>query len=203
MDIWTPTWTIFKGTMLDTLGTLAERQQRAYNAIKSCRHRPNQSLSELLLYLRVQWEEVGDTNPTRHAHEYMSALSDSIKRDLWLLPQIQRSTVSQLEELANSVHRRLGRDRTTGPDTPRATLTSRPTQRLSNGPSDTKRVRMSQDGPNPYPPRHDNVQNDRPKRDLSEIECWNCFERGHRANTCPNPKVDRGDHAGKGPGREA
>lgn len=207
---WEPTWFLLKQKMLDTLGTLAERQQKAYDAIKNCRQRHGQSPSELLLYLRTQWEEVGDTNPARHAHEYVCALAEPIRHDLWLIPLPERSTVSQLEELANMITRRQGRDTSTS-DKPRDSR--RTAGRTTSGYSDTsapKRVRTGYNSNNDHNLHeirnngHDRRDSPRDRRDPSTMECWNCHKTGHKRHECPSPPApDNRDGPGKGAGREA
>ncbi|OCK81699.1 hypothetical protein K432DRAFT_424726 [Lepidopterella palustris CBS 459.81] len=104
---WKPTWEMLKQKMLDALGTPAERRQAAYNSLKRCKQRSGQSPTDLLAYLSRLWEEVGDYNPQRHVNEFVSALSELIRNNLFLLPVNQRETVPQVEEQANAIYRRL------------------------------------------------------------------------------------------------
>ena len=63
--LWEPTWEILKQRMLDTLGTPAERYQAAYDAIKDAKQRSGQTPTELLYYLKTQWEEVDNRDDRR------------------------------------------------------------------------------------------------------------------------------------------
>lgn len=106
--LWEPDWANLKQRMLNALGTPAERQQAAFEAIKACRQRDNQTPTELLHHLQSLWAEMDDQNPRRQAMEYQAALKESIYHDLLLMPLRDRMTLMDIEEQANVIYRRQG-----------------------------------------------------------------------------------------------
>lgn len=186
---WSPTWTQLKAKMLDSLGTLAERQQTAYEMIKRCKQRTNQSPTDLLNYLRPFWEELGEHNTGRQVLEYTASLLDVITKDLYLLPVTQRNTLVLVEEQANTIYRRHG-------------LGNQSKEAKNEQPKDKKRQRDQDqsrgDGKPPKKPRKDRKGGAGPKKAATDAKspnqtesgfsCYECGEPGHKRPDCPKLK---------------
>jgi len=204
--LWAPTWQELKDKMLGALGTPAERKRAAYEAIKSCKQRSNQSPTELLGYLRPLWAEIQETSLERMTADFTSALSDAIKRDLTYLPQRERETLVQMEEQSNIAYRRLvkegaakARSKTTNKrSTPPATTTEGADKAAKKPKTDREGKKTTSK------PRNGRFN---PKQDIADITCFNCNKKGHYASNCLKPdrrleKEDTKDKKGKDKGQK-
>jgi hypothetical protein len=186
--------------MLSTLGTLSERRQEAFDALKSCRLKTGQSPTDLLNYMRPLWEEVGETNEDRMVNEFISALSDPIRKDLDLLPRLQLETLPEVEEHANVIFRRRQRSYGGRDGGARDSRKRRGSDASGEGTKPAKRARMGQ-----KPPKRSGTGDARP--DGHSVVCWTCRQRGHKSPDCPQRK-DKLDGApeprpGNGKGQKA
>jgi hypothetical protein len=103
---WLPTWAALKEVMVNALGTPAERKQNAYEALRNVKPRPNQSLTDLLDYMRPFWEEIGKLGPPDiRVVWYIAALRKDVQQELYLMEVDQRITISKFEEHANVIFR--------------------------------------------------------------------------------------------------
>ena len=195
---WRPTWVILKKKMLDSLGTPAERCQAAYDTLKNYKQRPNQTPTEVLAQLRPLWEELEDQNPQRQTYEYISALMESVKRDLFLLSSDQRSSVPQVEEQANMIYRRLpqsqkeplkdkDKDKGKGRTRDRSPASSSGEEKRSSKRARRKKNKDKDDKANS---RKDKSK-DKNRKPLSDVTCFKCWEKGHLAPKCPNPRREK------------
>ena len=93
--------------MLNALGTLVERRQSAYEALRNANQRPNQSPTDLLDYMRPFWEELGNLAPQDiRVVQYIAALREDVQKELYLIEVDRRDTISKIEEHANVIFRR-------------------------------------------------------------------------------------------------
>lgn len=166
--LFSPTWAQLTQRMIDALGTPAERQQEAYNAIKSCKQTTNQNPTDLLNYLRPYWEELA-TPPAAQVLEYTGALDDEIQKDLQLLAVERRNTVTLVEEQANLIYRRLG-------------MTKK--DKSSNDKDNKKRLRKAGDTSTPKKSRSSGWGSNNSSSTQKEIICYRCDKPGHKASDC-------------------
>lgn len=183
---WSPTWDGFKGRMLDALGSLAERQQVAYEALRRCKQRYSQTPTELLNYLRPYWDELGETAERRHVMEYTAALLQEIQDDLSLLPRSQRDTLVLVEEQANAIYRRKhyashskepkeekSQDRKRPKGSDQGEGESKTPKKAKTQPKGGVGGKGTQFGAKRAPP------------DSPDAICFNCGEKGHIRPNCP------------------
>lgn len=110
LPLWTPTWESMKAVMLGSLGTPSERRQRAYESLTRARMLPHSTPTELLDYMRPYWEELGSTHgPELQVMGFVHALPEDIQKQLFMYPEDRRETLTQVEEIANLIHRQKGR----------------------------------------------------------------------------------------------
>ena len=204
--MWTPTWELLKQRMLDMLGTPAERRQAAYNSIKECTQKRKQTPTDTLNYLRPLWEEVEERNPDRQLNDYVATLLPEIQKDLSLLALAERSTISQVEEQANTIYRRLPEAKMSQNTSSRGSLKHR---REDSGSLPLKKSHKSDRGSRSTS-RGRGGKFNAPKPSTAEdgeVRCYECGEAGHIKLNCPKlsdkPFSSRGDYkSGKGRGRK-
>jgi hypothetical protein len=195
---WSATWNELKSEMLNALGTPAERRQAAYQALKDCRQKPRQTPSELLQFMSPLWEELGDMSADIKVIEFTAALSDPVKRDLSLLPYEMRATLSQVEEQANVIQRRLTQSKSDHSGLSKGQRKKRESDEKLEPSKAPKSARKGQKGPG----RFAKSRNDGD----TKIICYNCNEEGHTRPRCPllrgkdEPSTAK-DKSGKGKGR--
>jgi hypothetical protein len=178
--LWTPTWANVKQVMLGALGTPAERQQTAFESLKRCRQRSNQSPTDLLDYMRLLWEELGASRtPEVQVLEYITALLPQIQRDLFLLPVDRRDTLPQVEEHANVIYwRHSYLDWNNQPEKPKKQQRSH-----SGSEGETKTPKKSKkDNKRPFKPKQPKKDADAPN---TTFLCYGCREAGHIRPNCP------------------
>jgi hypothetical protein len=187
------TWPLMKKTMLDSLGSSWERKQTARAKIRTANQR-HYTPTELLNYLKTQWEELDersalDDNNEDHIHDFYSALDKRIKTRLDAQP-VEWTSLVALESRANQHHRwvstndREGRDKQSRP-------APNDSQRDYNA---GKRPRLVQSRRTPPPgegarpnqalPARVAVDFQAPRKDKSSIECYYCHLKGHYKNEC-------------------
>lgn len=210
--LWIPTWQSLKTMMLDALGTPAERQQAAYEAIKRCRQGPKQSPTDLLDHLRPLWEELGSSHGTElQVLGFVAALSPNIQRDLLMVPVERRDTIPKVEEQANMINRRLTQHASALHE---KTHEQNPTPKKGKG---KHRATESGSEGNQKPPkksfkskegRKEPYKGKKGRKDAgdSSISCWECGETTHIRPDCPKLK-DKGkgqtsDKPGKDKGQK-
>lgn len=191
---WTPTWATLKATMLDALGTSAERKQAAYEALKRCRQLPKQSPTDLLDYMRPLWEELGSSHTAElQVLEYVSALLPEIQRDLFLTPYDQRNTIPKVEEQANIISRRRTHQ---GPQIGEKTQERH--NSYKKGPKKHKASESEAEGSSKTLKISREVKTGRKwagksltaRRETKKLPnaCWVCGETGHWRDDCPRNK---------------
>lgn len=202
---WEASWEDMKAVMLGSLGTPSERRQRAYEALNRAQMLPHQSPTELLDYMRPYWEELGETHtPGLQVMGYIHALPEDIQKQLFMYPEERRTTLSQVEEIANTIHRQKSRSRPMkGDKAPKDREDSKKSSKGEGGSIETpKRTKEYGTGRN-GPKRHKKTQD---KSSSSSITCYGCGEVGHIKTRCPNPnkskKPKEGQDGGKGKGRK-
>lgn len=201
LRLWVPTWVILKTVMLDALGTPAERKQNAYEALRRCRQRPEQSPNDLLDYMRPFWEELETSNnPELQVLQYTGALADYIQRDLFLLSADRRSTLSMVEEQANVIYRRRGQNKERERPVPKGKAPKH--RRDSSGseggkkpPKFAKKAKLAQSGPKRGRKRDAGRERPTPA-------CYECGDPGHFKPDCPKLKGANKDNSGKPPGKD-
>jgi hypothetical protein len=203
--LWIQTWIQLKAVMLNALGSPLERQQAAYEKLKSCRQRQGQSPTELLDYMRPLWEELGPgSNALLQVLEYTGALRKEINDDVVREKAHDRATIPQVEELANRSWRRHGFDRSTK-DTPAKEKSQRPRVDSRDDAGDAKTLkkpkRARQGRFAPKKPRAADATTD-----PEVVTCYNCGEAGHKSYKCKKPKksdsTSTNDKSGKEKGRK-
>jgi hypothetical protein len=197
LPLWTPTWANVKQVMLRALGTPAERQQSAFESLKRCRQRSNQSPTDLLDYMRPLWEELGASRtPEVQVLEYIAALLPQIQKDLFLLPVDRRDTLPQVEEHANVIYRRHSySDRNNRPEKPKKQHRG---QSGSEGESKTPK-KFKKDNKRQFKPKRPKKDGDAPSTTFS---CYGCGEAGHIRPNCPKAG-DKATSQGSKPSNEA
>ena len=206
---WQPTWEGLKQKMLDALGTPAERRQAAFDTLKAYKQRPNQTPTEVLAHLRPLWEELEDYNTQRQTHEYVSALMDSIKRDLFLLAASQRATIPQIEEQANVIYRRLpsfqkeahpssqkdskkpqkkdkgNKNLRDSSDSEEDTRNSKRSRKDKDKDKDKSKTGSSQD--------KSQKSSGHQRNPMSNVTCYKCGKKGHIAPTCRSKPMEQSE----------
>ena len=184
LPIWKPTWLALKTLMLNALGTEGERKQQAIETLKRVQQKPNQTPTELLDYLRPQWEELGDSYTLEfRVHDYNAALSKEIQDDLALLPWERRKTLLQVEEMANIIYRRRHhsreqRDAKTQNRTTQKRKGSAEPEGNTKPPKKAKKATSGHSAPKSTPKAD-------AKATKPTVTCWGCGEVGHKRPDCP------------------
>jgi hypothetical protein len=185
IPLWMPTWLELKTVMLNSLGTPQERRQTAYEHLKNCHQRQGQSPTELLDYMRPLWEELGTAHtPELQVIEYTAALRPEIQKDLYLLPVERRSTLPQVEEQANVIHRRRGPVRGQHPQGGKSKGT-RPRGGSDGSEGERKPLKKAR---RPHPAHF--APKRYPKPHVDVITCFRCGAPGHRSYECTQPKKE-------------
>lgn len=177
--------------MLKQLGTLYERQMAANDAIKQARQKPGQTPTELLNYLRPQWDELEQTSNVAQVFDFFNALRTDIRQQLDLLPQEKRQDFPTLEEQANIIWRRIKQ-------TPKIKDEG---QRPGKRHYDDDDVPRGQKGAGGHKKPRTNAPKDRgrPERqgrvqtDPTKPTCYNCGEKGHKKPDCTKPQEGDGN----------
>ena len=98
-----PTWAIMKRVMLDSMGSEAERRQRAHDKLKTVTQ-GNRNPQELLEELKVLWQEVKEDREDQKILGFTSALTTGLRYRLSLHPT-QATSLQEAEERANLAFR--------------------------------------------------------------------------------------------------
>jgi hypothetical protein len=196
---WQPQWSNLKTVMLDALGTPSERKQQAQEALKRCRQRSGQTPTDLLDYMRPLWEELGSAHsPELQVLEYISALHDNIRQDLFLLSEDRRNTIPSVEEQANVIYRRRGRqDLQSGNERSKK---PQPTSHADEGdakpPKKQRRSEQGQKGPSSANPKSKGFPPPGPG-----YICRKCGVAGHWHQNCPKPTAQSSESVEVVPGK--
>lgn len=187
---YTASWDEFKSKMLDQLGTLYERQLAASYAIKSAEQRPTQTPTDLLNYLRPQWDEIEQDNPTTQVLDFYHALHPDVRSQLDLLPQEKRRDLPTVEEQANIAWRRVKRSL-------HARKAEQSGKKRGNDDNDANGVQSGAKG-HKRPKKQTFIEKENstnPKgstEDPENITCWNCGEKGHKKPECRKDRIGDG-----------
>jgi len=194
---WMPTWAKVKLVMLDTLGTALERQQNAYESLRRCKQRPQQSPTDLLDYMRLLWEELGaERTPRVQVLEYTSALLPYIQKYFYLLPADRRDTLPLIEEQANVIFRRRGLfDQDSRPDKSR-----KQTRANASSEGDIKPPKKAK---NQEKRQFVRGRHHKPNNGASPgARCYECGEAGHLRPYCPKTTQQAESYPNKEPEKE-
>lgn len=188
-----PTWLDFKSKMLDQLGTLYERQMAAADAIKNARQRSHQSPTELLNYLRPQWDELEQDNVLTQVFDFYNALLPDLRAQLELIPHERRDTLPTMEEQANIIWRRLRsssrnstdreRGRKRGYDDNDDNHSQNQLLGHKKARKGASKERIAKSGAKPHKSSYT------PKE---SITCWNCGKKGHKKPGCRQEQIGDG-----------
>jgi len=197
---WTPSWAKLKEILLDALGTASQRRQAAHAAIKGARQKQDQSPTELLQYMRIQWEELGQDSLEIMAIEFSEALNYDIKSKLLLVPPQSKMTLRQIEELANSLWRESKRSHPSKGNPPKAERDDR--RKRDSKPSgdagkEAKRTKKGRSAPSKT------TKSEASTGKPEDVTCWTCEKKGHYASDCPTKKdkpSSTDEKSGKGKG---
>jgi hypothetical protein len=190
LPLWSPTWDAMKAVMLGSLGTQAERRQKAYEALNRARMLPHSTPTELLDYMRPYWEELGNTHgPELQVMGFVHALPDDIQKQLFMYPEDRRVTLTQVEEIANLVHRQRGR-----PKVEQEILPAKHQGKTKKGPKGDGGFKETPKRAKEVSPAHNGPKRPRrtrPKPVSSAVTCYGCGEAGHIRPNCPNPEKSK------------
>ncbi|KAF3031329.1 hypothetical protein E8E11_000016 [Didymella keratinophila] len=203
--LWVPTWAAMKAVMLGALGTLSERRQKAYEALNRARMLPHSTPTELLDYMRPYWEELDTTHgPELQVMGFIHALPDDIQKQLFMYPEDRRATLTQVEEIANLIHRQRGRLRASQ-DNGSAKHQGKSIKAPKGGGGSKETPKRAQEGGSTHngPKRPRGTQS---KSGSPAITCYGCGESGHIHPNCPNSdrskKPTNEQDLGKGKGQK-
>jgi hypothetical protein len=170
------TWNQFTTIMLDSMGSQAERAQRAHDILKDIKQ-GTQTPTQLLDNMKKHWEEINMAQESLQILSFVSALNQDIK---WRLEVSQRKfdRLVDVEDAAMAAHRQTEhkRSREGNRGTKRQHV---PTQSESERHYSAQKRPFGYRGARTisYGPRTDSRDGD---------ECYGCKQKGHIRANCTN-----------------
>ena len=183
-----PTWAIMKQVMLDSMGSEAERQQRAHDRLRVV-SQGTRSPTELLEEMKVHWQEVREDREEHQIRAFYSALNTNLKLRL-LSQSASPATLKEAEDRANMAYRlqsqaqeerkgqksQPGRKRRGTATTPSPPPTKETGRRSTSRPEGASKAQETTRRP---------------------LVCYGCQKTGHKKNDCPGKHLWE-DQLGKG-----